>query len=245
VDILGSEAIETVVDGNQAGRCFHIISGLDVTIKGLTIQNGKPDYSTGIWNEGTLTVQNCLVQYNNARIGAGIHNEAYASARIKDSTIRYNEAVDGGALSNSGTSDSRGVLTLDNSLVHDNHAFMGGGAIHNVGGIINMNSGRIYDNDAQFGGAIRTQADGEVNINGGRLENNVAIGGGAIMNWGRGTVNLRGGTISGNRANQGGGIYNMDGGEVNLYSGAVTGNNVVYWGGGSIIYIPAAIPPVL
>lgn len=229
--IYGAGIDQTIVDAGASGRGFHIMPSRDVMIKDITVQNGYADYAAGIWNEGNLILQDCLIQGNSARVGAGIATDIGAATTIKDSILYNNQATDGGALADSGTPENPGVLNLDNVLIYGNNAYMGAGAIHNVGGIVNINSGRIYDNHALFGGAIRNQ--GTINLNGGIIEDNSAQDGGGIMNWG-GTVNLNGGTISGNYAyGSGGGIHNYgEGAVVNLNSGAITENTAAVHGGG-------------
>jgi len=67
--IFGSAAETTIVDGNQAGTVFTISnsSRAVVVLSKLTIRNGSP----GIWNSGTLTINNSTISGNSAAYYAG------------------------------------------------------------------------------------------------------------------------------------------------------------------------------
>ena len=72
ITISGPGALNLAVDGNHAGRVFHILPGKTVTISDLTIRNGSLTNSSGIHeggggiynNASTLTLNNCAVTGN-------------------------------------------------------------------------------------------------------------------------------------------------------------------------------------
>jgi hypothetical protein len=76
--ISGPSANLLVINGNAAGRVFHITSLSDVTISGLTITNGATTgYGGGIYNEKSmLTITNCTLSGNSARWAGGIVHSA-------------------------------------------------------------------------------------------------------------------------------------------------------------------------
>src|SRR6266536_566608 len=84
VTISGPGAASLTVDGNLAGRVFHVTSGVTASIAGLTITNGNAweDAQTnsggGIYNDhATLALDNCTVSGNyGAYGGGGVHNHS-------------------------------------------------------------------------------------------------------------------------------------------------------------------------
>ena len=91
VRVSGPGANQLSIDGSNASPIFHVVSGRNVTISGLTITNGN----TGIANdEAILTVSNCVVSgslyaglFNNDSLSAS----AIASLTIIDSLFSDND----------------------------------------------------------------------------------------------------------------------------------------------------------
>lgn len=91
--ITGAGPATTIIDGNQLDRVFDVLSDAEVTIAGLTIQNGQPivveQPGGGILNNGTLALNNVIVQDNRTTgDGGGIANNGRLT--ISSSTIRRN-----------------------------------------------------------------------------------------------------------------------------------------------------------
>jgi hypothetical protein len=59
--ITGLGADDLTISGNNASRVFSIAAGVTVEISGVTIADGKAQHGAGIYNQGTLTVENCRV----------------------------------------------------------------------------------------------------------------------------------------------------------------------------------------
>ena len=84
--INGPAATNLAVDGNAAGRVFHIASGNSVTIAGLTITNGLANSNSGggIYNDhAALTISNCAISGNSSigaagGVGGGIFSDGQA-----------------------------------------------------------------------------------------------------------------------------------------------------------------------
>src|SRR5207249_4549577 len=143
VAIMGPGAANLAVDGNAAGRVFHIGSGKIVAISDLTITNGNawgPGFwdpvGGGIYNDhATLTVSRCTLSGNSASSdGGGIYNagvEGNATLTLSASTLSGNSAShDGGGIYN----DARGgsaTLTISASTLSANSASEFGGGIYN------------------------------------------------------------------------------------------------------------------
>lgn len=62
--IRGAGAADTIIDGNNLGRVFHI-SAPKVLISGVTIRNGNANYGAGIKvNRGSLIIKDCIITEN-------------------------------------------------------------------------------------------------------------------------------------------------------------------------------------
>ena len=83
--VTGAGASSTIIDGNPTvlrldSGALAILSGISVSINGVTIRNGHKAGGTignvggGISNLGTLTLVNSIVSGNGARRGGGIYN---------------------------------------------------------------------------------------------------------------------------------------------------------------------------
>ena len=71
-----ASSARSAIDGNNASRVFVIAAGNTVLMSGLTIQNGSATDGGGggIFNIGTLTLNDSTVSGNSADIGGGISN---------------------------------------------------------------------------------------------------------------------------------------------------------------------------
>ena len=123
----GSSGIQFAVSGENLYRIFYVASGKKFTLNYVFIINGHTFALTdgaGIDNFGTLVVNNCVVNNNNAsRYGGGINNEPNASCFINNSTLTNNTSINyaGGAL------QSDGLVNIKNSLISGNTSYEGGG----------------------------------------------------------------------------------------------------------------------
>ena len=137
LDIEGLGASNLAINGNFIARVFHVTAGVQVTLSGLTIENGNGKtgaydpvsddrYGGDILNYGTLTVTGCVVSSvigsSNASYapyyGGGIYNAG--TLTVSGSTVTHNIAqYAGGGIYNAGT------LAVLNSTVIDNSAFDG------------------------------------------------------------------------------------------------------------------------
>jgi hypothetical protein len=133
VEIIGSSATaSTTLDGGGESRVVAISPSANVTLSRLTVQNGyASSFGAGIYNAGTLTVNNSTVSGNvldtpGSAFGGGIYS--IGTLTINNSTISENSAIGscrtrclsvGGAIANSG-----GTLTINNSTISYNHVFV-------------------------------------------------------------------------------------------------------------------------
>ncbi len=124
------------VDAANAFRIFNVTgSGIRVTLSGMTISGGHPQYfeGAGIYNNGgsNLTVSGCYITDNfTFGLGGGIFNTADSTLTVIGSTIANNSAgshtigTGSGGSPNGGSGiDSRGTLNIINSTVSGNTKF--------------------------------------------------------------------------------------------------------------------------
>jgi hypothetical protein len=146
VSILGLGPGNLKINGNAAGRVFHITSGRVVTIASLTVTNGlltsfvqPDDFGAGIYNDhATLTVSNCTVSgnYNTYDRGGGILNDGgsgSATLTIINSTVSANTCEQGGGAGISNlTGPGSATLTINGSTLSGNSCLNSvGGGIRN------------------------------------------------------------------------------------------------------------------
>jgi Domain of unknown function (DUF4347) len=199
ITIKGTGASKLSISGNNASRVFEIASG-NVTISGLFITEGSDPAgrsSGGIFNSGTLTLNNSIVSGNGSMKGGGIFNSG--TLTLNNSTVSGNAASEGGGIYTSGT------LTLNNSTVSGNQAIIGGGGIYNNVGTLTLKSSTVSGNRSTYGGGIFNRST--LALKNSILTGNTATtAGGGIYNDG-GTFGLISGTtIRGNTAPTGANI---------------------------------------
>jgi hypothetical protein len=208
ITITGWGAVNSIIDGNQLDRVFHILNG-KVSISGVTIQNGNPGCADnggmaggGIYNQGTLTLTSCKIIDNSAGSpgatffstpggeGGGIYNQG--TLVLTDCTISNNSAGDGsydeaaGRGGNGGGIFNNGILTLTNCIISNNKG--GDGGIDEFFSSSGGDGGGICNS----GSAALTQCIIKNN------KNFSAGSGGGILN--KGNVNLMDCTINNNAA---------------------------------------------
>src|SRR4029453_2858877 len=110
-------------------RIFHVSEGSNLTLDGLSVENGSAELGGGILNRGTLTLRNVVIQQNTAaEAGGGIYNRGDA-VTITNSILRRNFAFNNGG----GFSIAAGTLTIADSVLEENIA--GHGQAGEGGGI--------------------------------------------------------------------------------------------------------------
>lgn len=135
MNIIGAGPGMTVIDGNATDRVIELaISGINVSISGVTIQNGYIDAGEGgggillgVYNGANLSLTNCQIMNNVApeSLGGGIDNWR-GTLIINNCTVSQNTAKEGGGIYNDGT------LVVNNSLIDANIAADQGGGLKNA-----------------------------------------------------------------------------------------------------------------
>ena len=180
--LIGSGASTTILDGGAINTVVTIYS--TVTLSGLTIQDGNAFQAGGIYNAGTLTINNSTISNNFAQFryrgfGGGIYN--YGGLTINNSTVSGNGAILGGGIYNFGT------VTISRSTISGNDASdvfgdAQGGGIYNEG-TLTLNNSTLSGNSANaprglfchaaYGGGIYSASE-TLTVNNSTLSGNYA-----------------------------------------------------------------------
>ncbi len=224
----GPGAANLTISGNNAVRVFNIISGT-VVMNDLTIADGNVSGFTlggGIFNNGTLTLTDCILSNNTAASdGGGIFNNG--TLTLTDCILSNNTAGNGS--NGGGGIYNVGTLTLTNCALSNNTADFYGGGIYNDG-TLTLTDCILSTNTTDNGGGILN--NGTLTLAGCVLSGNSATtSGGGIYN--NNLVSLTNCTLSGNNATtSGGGIYNPPIAiPVNLTGCTLSGNSATTGGG--------------
>jgi hypothetical protein len=212
-----------VVNGGSNGSVFVIASkqGIEVTLDGLTLENGESSDGGGIaiYGNSTLTVTDSVISGNTASgggQGGGIYNGGNSTLNVVDSTVSGNTDSAGGQ---GGGIYNDGTVTVTNATVAANTAEGGGqGAGIYSDGTANVTDSTVSGNTAPDGGqGAGLYNSGTAIVTDSTIADNALPGpsageGAGIYNSGAAIV--ADSTISGNAApsgGQGGGFYSGPG----------------------------------
>ncbi len=150
----GANLLTVRRDVVTAFRIFTINSGKTVTLNGLTISNGSATSGGGLSNNGTLTLNQCVVSGNTATStgssGGGIQNQGVLT--LTDSALTGNSAaLIGGGLWNVRFPGNPVAVsaTLTNCTLAGNQA-ASGGALHNQGTTVSLTNCTLSGNTANI-----------------------------------------------------------------------------------------------
>lgn len=236
ITIAGPGAAVVTVRRDTGGdyRIFTVTAGQTVTISGLTISNGvatgafPANAGGGIFNGGTLTVQNAIIS-GSSGYGGGLFNSGVLN--VVNSTVTNNTGSRGGGIANNG-----GRVTIESSTVSNNSGsgnFAGGG-IDSIGAgaaLTIRNSSIIGNSHSLDAGGI--SSGGALTIENSTIANNRAgRDAGGISNstsLSDPPVTITNCTISGNRGGGGPGVVGSGivhfGGRLVIDSSTITANS--------------------
>ena len=145
--------IDAGADSTNSHRVFQAISGIDVTIQGLTITGGYVGSATnggGILSSAELTLQEVKIEGNEAgQSGGGLYS-ASGSVLIEGSTFENNTATFGG-----GARLDNGLITsisIEGSTFSNNTAGTGAGALIRGGDVNVTTEGTVSIENSTFSG---------------------------------------------------------------------------------------------
>jgi hypothetical protein len=220
------------VSGGGSNRIFWINPGLNVTLSGLTIADGKTligSVGGGVFNDnGSLTISNCSLNGNStASTGGGIYNNR-GTLLVKNAILFNNRAGLGGGIYN-----NAGTLRVDSSRFDGNSAELECGGIFNKLGTLILNdcviTGNLVLRSPSFGGGLRND-EGFLTISNSVISSNQATFGGGICNY-SGTLTVKRCSIEYNWAVHGGGVQ-LNAGTLTIAESALHGNLATGNGGG-------------
>ena len=247
------------ISGGGNSEVFQIDNDAQVTLNGLTIEDGNASGASGggidntgtliinnstlagntagasgggIDNTGSLTLTNVILTGNTAGAsGGGIENEQAGTLSATNLTCSNNSALSSGGIDNAGTLMILDATISGNKATSSNGA---GGGIGSAGTLTLMNA-TLTGNSAFAGGGIYNA--GLMTVTGSTIDDNTGtyIAGG-INNVG--TMTVTNSTLAGNYSYLGGGIYNGNyyglSGILTLSNDTLTSNFAAYGAGGGI-----------
>ncbi len=240
----------------QIGGGLRVRAGSTLVLERVRIDNNRSNGvrsgqgGGGIFNQGVLSLMDCMVTENTALrgmgSGGGILNGPGGALSIMSSQITSNEAnrAGGGIEDASGSGSAFTIMNskIDKNTVYD--APGNGGGIHIGGdGSLTITGGTVNDNRAGAEGGGIWNGTGTLTVVGTEVRSNTAAGndadqgGGGLYNNGGGTIAVSGGArISGNQATgtsgSGGGILNNTGATLMVMNSRVEKNVANRAGGG-------------
>jgi len=223
IDIDSNPALQSVkiYQENPMFRHLYVAQGASLNLNHLELAYGDVgSYDTGggaIYNDGTLTVRNCVFHDNKSNYGGAIVN-THGHTDIFNCDFFDNEADWGGALYNASVA-SGCVMTVTDSRIANNKSLQSwgvGGGITNFG-TLTMTHCMIRGNEAVSGGGIANwAADAQINIQYSHIRLNTGYNyGGGLVNQ-AGSLNVNCSTVvdnispNGSEAYRNGGVFLMD-----------------------------------
>ncbi len=242
--INGAGALSTTIDGNALDRVFHVnpgqAAGVEVSISGVTIQNGSSAQGGGIYNDaaGSLTLTTSQVSGNRANEdGGGIYNFTSVSVLTLTNSTLFNNSIGGFSLDGGGGGlyNNGRVFITATTFLSNTSGVNQGGALWSNGALLIQNS-NVLSNTAGGGGAVFVNFPGTFSISGSSLSHNRADsvnGGGISINGGNSaTYSITNSTLMDNfSAAKGGGIASY-GTNITISNTLVLSNTADGQGGG-------------
>ena len=183
---------------------------------------------------------------NGASSGGGIRDQGNASLELDYVTVTDNQATaDGGGISMENVTNVPWKLTINNSVISNNHAGDAGGGVEEDGqGTVTVNAGTVITGNTSVnqGAGVWLDAVNNVTANatvtGALIANNIAFTGvgGGVGNSGSGNVVFNASVVEDNFSGAAGGGFGDSGnlGDLTVEAGSFFLNNASTGGGGGI-----------
>ena len=184
-----------ILDGKMQRRIFNKTGTADLTLSGLTIQNGKSSSGGGVYADGNITVTNCIFDSNEAPTGGGLSGSTVTATNC---TFKNNEASSSG-----GGIYGVSPVTVTDCNFDSNRATNGGGVYGST--IITINCNFESNLATNNGGGVYGRIVTATNC---IFKSNRATdgGGGAYVGTSSCSITATDCIFENNKANNGGGI---------------------------------------
>lgn len=237
--IVQAGGVNAFLSGQGADRILDLAAGasltladLELTLGGSSTLSANPSYGGAVYNAGDLTLDDVLVDHNQASNYGGAINQSAGSLTIRGGSIVSNAA---GGNFGGGIAIGGGTATIVGATIDDNTVGFTGGAIYTDSSAdLTLTDTQVERNSATGlnEGTGGIDSGGTLAISGGTIANNTTTnnrgrGGGVLLG---GVSTIDGTEISGNTAGEGAGIYTA--GSLTLTNVTVDGNHAAGLGGG-------------
>lgn len=226
------------LDGAGVSAFFQVFSGKKLTLKNLTMRNGRFSSAHPLEIFGDAILEGVTIT-NNQTGSSGGTVAVFGSLLVKNSTFNANTAASGGSsVAGAAIYVNGGTATIQNSTFTNNSiggTFGTGGAIHVSGGDATMTNSTFKGNFAPDGGAIYVGESTRVTVTQSLFDGNSGRYGGAIENWGK--LQLDASTLANNKAllGDGGGLWVISG-DASITNSIIRNNESKTTGGGISCY---------
>jgi hypothetical protein len=168
LSVVGAGAMTTIVDGRGVNTVVTIPNAsAHVNLSNVTIRGGHSERGGGIFNAGTLAVNNSTVSGNTALISCNNFCLAWGGGIFSEGTLIINNS----------TVSGNSVLCTG----HGCHVTLGGGIAINTSGTSTINSSTISGNNTNGrGGGIGVYISGAMTINSSTISGNAAANVGGV-----------------------------------------------------------------
>jgi len=233
MSIVGSGLGNTIIDGGNLDRVFHVLGGAELYLEGVTVRNGKALGGQGgciLASGDYLSLYGVIVEKCGADEGGGIYVASAGGFEAGHTTIRKNAAVNTG-----GGLYSASYAQLYDCVIEKNTSAGDAGGIWADGNSLELYSSIVQKNKATTSGGagiyIGTMTATSYIYTTAILKNKSPQNGGGIRN--HDILQVTQVTLEGNKADAGGGLFNGLGGVVTL-SGVTFAKNAATTGGGGL-----------
>jgi hypothetical protein len=153
--LLGSGVSRTTIRGDHSSSLIQVDEGSSGLIKNLTIERGGHiNHSEGggiqlLGHRGavSLTVQNVILQDNEAVNGAGISAEGVATLRMVNVVVANNRAQNGcGGVYLAGANGNVKALIKNSTITANGASFLTGGICSHNGAVLNLVNSIVWNN---------------------------------------------------------------------------------------------------
>ena len=211
------------IDADRRSRVFNVAQSGSLHVEAATISGGNWfPYGGGVYNAGTLDLNDVTVSGSGSIDGGGIYNAASAGLSLTDAVLSGNEAGNcGGGLCNLGSA------TLTNVSLLNNKGNYGGGGVCNrsAGTARRSTAARPWETPTAPSTSNRARRPFPMSPFSGNSSNS---SGGGMLN--AGVLTLRDSTITANTAQHGAGLSNS--GTLTIDTVTISENSTNGFGGG-------------